>query len=130
LYQKIISNKEKKSVKLEKQILSNSKLKYLYVLIPAGIDFIGANLSYFSLFFMNPSIYIMMRGGFIVTVAVLSKIILKKKLFLHHYIGCIITLFGIIIVGYASFLFKEFSRAIDVNQLIEIINVDTNILYC
>ena len=87
--------------------MRNDNKKFIYILIPALIDFIGTYLSFFALVFMNPSIYLMLRAGFIFIVALLSVLILKKKMEINHYIGCILSMGGVIVVGLAHFLFNE-----------------------
>lgn len=49
----------------------------------------------------------MIRGGVVLVTAGFSVCFLKKKLFLHHYLGCIGVTIGIMIVGASGAIFPE-----------------------
>ncbi len=46
----------------------------------------------------------MLKGGTIILTAIFSVLFLKRKLKSYHYIGIILTVIGITIVGLSSFL--------------------------
>ena len=46
----------------------------------------------------------MLRGGTIILTAIFSVIFLKRKLKSYHYIGIILTVMGVTIVGFSSFV--------------------------
>jgi len=46
----------------------------------------------------------MLKGGTIILTAIFSVLFLKRKLKSYHYIGIILTVLGITIVGLSSFL--------------------------
>jgi len=47
----------------------------------------------------------MIRGGVIVITALFSIYFLKRKLYVHHFIGCCCAIIGITIVGISNFAF-------------------------
>ena len=49
----------------------------------------------------------MLRGGVILVTALFSKLILKRSLYKHHYIGCSLAFIGIALVGLANLIFPE-----------------------
>lgn len=52
----------------------------------------------------------MMRGGVIVLTAIFSVIFLKRKLQMHHIVGCVSAVIGITLVGVSNFIFGEASQ--------------------
>ena len=49
----------------------------------------------------------MLRGGVIVITALFTVFFLKKKLYKHNWIGCVLAILGITIVGVSSMLFAN-----------------------
>ena len=49
----------------------------------------------------------MLRGAFIIIVAIATKYYLKRELYKHNYIGCFLTILGVVLVGVANFAFAE-----------------------
>jgi len=49
----------------------------------------------------------MIRGGVVLVTALFSVLFLKKKLYLHHYIGCVAVIIGIGVVGSSNYIFPE-----------------------
>ena len=49
----------------------------------------------------------MLRGGVIVITAIFSILFLKRKLYVHHLIGCLGAVAGIAIVGVSNFIFGK-----------------------
>ncbi len=60
----------------------------------------------------------MLRGGLILFTALFSKIFLKKTLYAHHYIGCILAIVGITVVGVSNFAFGNTGSASVIYNLI------------
>ncbi len=75
--------------------------------IPAFLDFISALLHYIALNFIPGSIYQMMRGGTIITTFIFSVTMLRSKIKNNKFIGSILVLFGILIVGASNILFSK-----------------------
>lgn len=49
----------------------------------------------------------MLSGGNIIFTTIISRIIIKRKIKRHHFLGCTFSLIGFIIVGYAGMLGSE-----------------------
>ncbi|CAD8069359.1 unnamed protein product [Paramecium sonneborni] len=82
-----------------------TKVNYGWVAIPAMCDLTASTLAYISLNYIPPSIYQMLRGGAIISTAVMSKFFLKRKIKNFQWFGCGLVLVGITLVGMSSFLF-------------------------
>lgn len=54
--------------------------------------------------FIAGSTFLMFKGSAIVTTMLFSKILLKKKLYKRHYMGCGLTMVGMVIVASSSVL--------------------------
>ena len=97
----------KKKVKSESLIVNeednnnNSKKepKIWYFLFPALFDILGSSISSISLTFLPTSIYQMFRGAIIIFTCTASIIFLKNKYYRHHFLGIIIVIIGLCIVG-------------------------------
>jgi len=72
--------------------------------IPALCDITSSTLQYISLNFMDPSIYVMIRGGLPITTAIFSVIFLGRKLFSHHILGLSLVVVGIALVGVSDIM--------------------------
>ena len=81
------------------------KVNYFYLLFPAMSDLISSTLQLVALNFVNPSIYLMIRGGTILTTAFFTICFLKRKLKKYHYLGCFLSLVGVTIVGVTNFAY-------------------------
>jgi len=90
-------------------ILSDEKPKPyvnpLIFLIPALCDLGGTTLLNVGLIYTYASVYQMLRGIVVVFNAIFSVIFLKAKLFYHHWIGVVLILIGLTIVGLSSVLY-------------------------
>ncbi|KAL4505398.1 hypothetical protein ABPG72_002460 [Tetrahymena utriculariae] len=89
---------------LQLDIQASSKLP-LFGLYPAVLDGIAMTLQYSSLTLISPSVYQILRGGVIIVTAILSVIVLKRKLNILNLVGLFVVLLGIIIVGGANLAF-------------------------
>lgn len=79
----------------------------MWLAIPALSDFITSTLQYVALNFISGSVYQMMRGGSIVTTLMFSVIFLKQKVMRNQAFGAGFALFGVIVVGFSSMVFKD-----------------------
>jgi Permeases of the drug/metabolite transporter (DMT) superfamily len=71
-------------------------------LLPACCDITATTLQLAALTMMDPSIYVMIRGGIPITTAIFSVIFLKRKLYNHHVFGLSLVVVGISLVGYCQ----------------------------
>lgn len=92
-------------------------MNYFWLLIPATADFFTSNLQYIALNYVAPSLYQMVRGGVILVTAVFTVYFLKKKLYLHNYIGCGFVIVGISLVGMANYIFPKSSSSSDTSSM-------------
>jgi drug/metabolite transporter (DMT)-like permease len=72
----------------------------LYLAIPAIFDLIAGIFQTISIEFISASLYIMLRGGSIISVYLFSVFFLKSKIAKYQTFGVIFLLFGIFIVGF------------------------------
>lgn len=49
----------------------------------------------------------MLRGGVIIVTAIFSKFFLKRNIYKHMVLGCVLVLVGITLVGSSGFVFPE-----------------------
>lgn len=69
---------------------------------PAFLDIIASTTMYFGLTMTNASSFQMLRGSVIVFVAILSKLLLKRKIETWKWIGIALIICGLILVGLAD----------------------------
>ena len=97
--------KKKKSESLisgEHKVDENNKKKepkIWYFLFPAIFDILGSSIASISLSFLASSIYQMFRGAIIIFTCTASILILKSKYYRHHFLGILIVIIGLCIVG-------------------------------
>ena len=72
----------------------------------AALDVVESMLSQIGLALSAPSIYLMMRGFLIVVVAICTVYILKRNIYRHQILGCILCIIGMTIIGIISILHK------------------------
>ncbi|KAL4476239.1 hypothetical protein ABPG74_009972 [Tetrahymena malaccensis] len=89
---------------------------YLWILVPSLCDLIGSTLQFFSLLFIDSSIYQMMRGGSIIFTALFSKILFKKIFLKYKYLGLLLSIIGLVLVGLSPFLFIGSSNSANLNM--------------
>lgn len=94
---------------VEAEMAGKKKLKIPLVLIPTACDFIASTMSYIALNFIPASVYQMLKGGGLITTAIFSYLLLKKKIKRNHVAGCIFALIGVTIVGGANLYFSNTS---------------------
>jgi drug/metabolite transporter (DMT)-like permease len=70
--------------------------------LPALCDMTGTSLMYIGLSLTTPSVFQMMRGAVIIFTGILSITVLKRKLFAFNWLGMLLVLAGLGVVGYSS----------------------------
>ena len=80
-------------------INKKKKAKFWYFLFPALFDILGSSISSISLSFLPSSIYQMFRGAIIIFTCTASILFLKNKYYRQHFLGIVIVVIGLIIVG-------------------------------
>ena len=81
-------------------------MRILLVLIPASCDFLASAMAYIAMNFIPGSVYQMLKGGGLITTAIFSYVLLKKKIQRNHISGCVLALVGILIVGSSNLIFN------------------------
>jgi len=75
------------------------ELSVFWVIIPALFDMCGSTLLFLGLTNMASSVYQMLRGSVILFIALGSIKLLKRRLFRHNWLGMILVLIGLLLVG-------------------------------
>lgn len=83
------------------------KFNKLLLAVPALCDAISSTLHYIALNFISGSIYLMLRGGTIVTTLMFSILFLKFKARRHHLVGSAMAIVGVLVVGMSNILFSD-----------------------
>jgi drug/metabolite transporter (DMT)-like permease len=83
-----------------------TKVSWCWLLIPAACDTFSSALQFFGLLLIKSSLYQMLRGGVIIVTALLSVVLLNRKLYRHHYVGIVLCVIGIGIVGVCTLIFQ------------------------
>lgn len=78
---------------------NKKEAKIWYFLFPALFDILGSSINSISLSFLPSSIYQMFRGATIIFTCIASIIFLKSKYYRHHFLGIMIVIAGLVIVG-------------------------------
>lgn len=86
--------------------LPSQEAKNWYFLLPAMCDLLGSTLMTFGLTYLASSVYQMFRGVLILFTAAFSYFILKSKLYRQHYLGIVLVVGGLGMVGLDSVLNK------------------------
>ncbi|KAK4981487.1 hypothetical protein LTR66_009955 [Elasticomyces elasticus] len=81
--------------------------KVLLLAIPACCDIAGTTLMNVGLLFVAASIYQMTRGALVLFVAVLSVLVLKRRIGAWHWVSVFIVVSGVALVGLAGALDKQ-----------------------
>jgi drug/metabolite transporter (DMT)-like permease len=71
----------------------------LYLAIPAFFDLITSCFQVISIQFISASLYIMLRGGSVISVYLISVFYLKSSVKKYQTFGVMFVILGIIIVG-------------------------------
>ena len=80
-------------------------------IIPASCDLVSTTLMLIGLSWTYASSFQMLRGSVIIFTGVFSVIILKAKLRLHHYLGIILVVSGLVSVGIGDFYYHDYNQA-------------------
>ncbi|XP_014277436.1 solute carrier family 35 member F6 [Halyomorpha halys] len=88
-------------------VKGNRNFNPFIFLPPAMCDMIGTSLMYVGLNFTFASSFQMLRGAVIVFVALLSVIFLGRKVTLKMWIGIVLTLSGLVVVGLCDVMYTS-----------------------
>jgi drug/metabolite transporter (DMT)-like permease len=83
------------------------KVPIWLITIPAFLDFIASNVSYFALNLIPSSVWQLSKGGAIITTAIFTRILLKRILTKRRIFGCALATVGITVVGLSVVLFSD-----------------------
>ncbi|XP_073985672.1 transport and golgi organization 9 [Rhodnius prolixus] len=91
-----------------------------FILLPPALcDMIGTSLMYIGLNLTNPSSFQMLRGSVIVFVALLSMIFLRRKITWQQWLGILLVLAGLVVVGVSDYLLnKDSAESSNTNNMI------------
>lgn len=78
--------------------------KVCLVSIPAAFDLIATALCCVGMLYIPASVWQMLRGASLVFAAILSILFLKRQMLAYHWLGLVLCVLGITIVGSASIL--------------------------
>lgn len=84
---------------------------FLYVGIPASFDLVASGLMFGGLIYISASVWQMLRGSEIVFAAIISVPGLGAKLYCYHWIGILLCVIGICLVGWANVLNSQFEAS-------------------
>jgi len=76
-------------------------------LIPTLIDIISSTCGFIALNFVEASIYLMLNGFGFVWIIIFSILILKRKLYRHHWLAIPLVFIGVTLVGVAGLTSKK-----------------------
>ena len=71
------------------------------------MDLVSSTLQSIALNFVAGSVYQMMRGGTIVTTFFFSVVLLKMKALRRQWVGSILTVIGILIIGISNYVYTN-----------------------
>lgn len=77
---------------------------YFMVALPAALDLLGTVCTYVGLFYNSPSVWQMFRGAMIIFATFFSVTFLKRKMSKLKWMGVLMCVFAIVLVGCANFL--------------------------
>ena len=80
-------------------------------ILPALCDLIGTTMMFVALSWTFASSFQMLRGSVIIFTGVFSVIFLKAKLHLHHYLGIILVVSGLVSVGIGDYYYHDYNQA-------------------
>lgn len=91
-----------------KKINNNDSIQhwkhYFYVAAPAMCDLCATCLMNIGLFYLDASIWQMLRGSMVIFSALLSIIFLKKRYLAYHWTGILLVTLGLVTVSFSSFM--------------------------
>ncbi|KAL8602688.1 hypothetical protein ACOMHN_058641 [Nucella lapillus] len=71
-------------------------------LLPTVCDLVGTSLAGIGLVYVDASVWQMLRGSIIIFAGILSKVFLKRKLYPIHWLGMMVVMGGLVLVGCSS----------------------------
>ena len=112
-----VKDGRKKKKKQDEALISNNsneenkkkQPKIWNFLFPALFDIVGSSINSISLTFLASSIYQMFRGAIIIFTCTAGIIFLKNKYYRHHFLGIIIAIMGLVVVGVNAIINKSSS---------------------
>ncbi|KAI8462765.1 MAG: hypothetical protein J3K34DRAFT_527501 [Monoraphidium minutum] len=75
--------------------------------VPALCDAVGTTLMNVGLFFTYASVYQMLRGTLVLFAGMFTVLILRRRLFSHHWLGMVLITAGAALVGASSILYAQ-----------------------
>mmetsp|Transcript_89240 Transcript_89240/g.139700 ORF Transcript_89240/g.139700 Transcript_89240/m.139700 type:complete len:435 (+) Transcript_89240:62-1366(+) len=75
-----------------------------YFLLPASCDVIGTGIAAVALMFINAAVWQMLRGAIVIFSAALAVLFLKRRLYMYHWFGVVITVVGLSLIGLSAIL--------------------------
>jgi len=103
-------NSRRSSLSQKKGVIPSKKqswkTSFLFA-IPATMDMTGTGIMNAGLCLTDASVFQMLRSAVVVFTAMLSVIILKKKLRAYHWIAIMFIVLGVFIVGYVSIYYAD-----------------------
>jgi len=97
----------KKGLPTAEQEIANANFSPLILLPAALFDLIGTSLNYVGMILSYPSSFQMLRGSVIVFTAALSFVFLKRKPKPYQYLGILVIIAGLCVVGAGDMIYKE-----------------------
>ncbi|KAM9778436.1 solute carrier family 35 member F6 [Syngnathus typhle] len=92
---------------------------------PAMCDMLATSTMYVALNMTNASSFQMLRGAVIIFTGLLSVAFLRRRLLISQWIGILITILGLVIVGLADFVSRHYD---DTHKLSDVITGDLLII--
>ena len=77
---------------------------YFYVAAPAMCDLCATSLMNIGLFYLDASIWQMLRGSMVIFSAIMTIIFLKRKYYAYHWTGILLVTVGMVTVSASSFM--------------------------
>jgi len=77
------------------------------IAVPAFLDFVASNVSYFALNMITISIWQLSKGGAIITTAIFTRILLRTTLTKRRIVGCVLATVGITVASLSNIIFWQ-----------------------
>lgn len=107
----MVWRKDRKGIPLVLGEDTSIRCNVFLFLIPAAADFTASTLNNVALTLTTASVYQMLRGSTVLFTAIFSFIFLKRRFFRHEYLGILLVVVGLTIVGVSASLKKPSSSA-------------------
>lgn len=103
----MLRRRSKANKGLDATLLDRRKAPFYLFALPASFDVLGTGIAAVGMMFIDAAVWQMMRGAVIVFSAILSVTFLRRKLRLYHWIGVLLTVVGLCIIGVSAILALE-----------------------